>query len=123
MTTTLHTDSPVQIAADARKAIRAAFPGVKFSLSGSRGTGYGWLHLKWTDGPTDRQMRETVEPFNARLGNHHHINSSRSYSAEAETWAASQLEIHQGRWASDIDFGDSTYYAQQACLSEHDFSH
>lgn len=43
--------------------MRAAFPGVKFSLRGSRGTGYGWFSLSWTDGPTTRQADAVTNRF------------------------------------------------------------
>lgn len=121
MTTTLHTDSPIVIAKEARKAIRAAFPGVKFSLTNSRGTGYGWIHLSWTDGPTSREMDEFIAPFDARLGGYTHINTYRNYSPEAEAWAAQQLVEHPGRWDNDYDHDGSTYYAQRKCLAQHSF--
>jgi hypothetical protein len=35
-----------------RQALKVAFPAVKFSITGSRGTGYGWTHIGWTDGPS-----------------------------------------------------------------------
>lgn len=48
-----------------RKRLRAAFPGVKFSVRMARGTAYGWLHVDWTDGPvngkTVRDICRSVE--------------------------------------------------------------
>lgn len=113
--TTTDTTSPIQIAKDARKAIHAAFPGLKFSLTNSTGTGYGWLHLSWTDGPTDRAMRTVVDTFDARLGGYTHINSSRRYSTEAETFAAAQVADNPGRW------DDDTYYATRKVLADTTF--
>jgi len=115
-TTATHHDSPVQIAKDARKAIRAAFPGLKFSLTGSTGTGYGWLHLSWTDGPTDRRMTEIVSEFDARLGGYTHINSSRNYSAEAEAWAVKENAKHPGLY----DW-DGEYFGTRRILSDTSF--
>jgi hypothetical protein len=108
MTTTSLT--PVEIAKDARKAIRAAFPGLKFSLTNSSGTGYGWLHLSWTDGPTDQAMRDIVDTFDAMLGGYTHINSSRRYSVDAETFAAAEVAANPGRW------DDNDYFATRRVL-------
>jgi len=46
-----------------RKALRAAFPSVKFSLRMARGTGHGWFDLSWTDGPTEDDVQEIIAPF------------------------------------------------------------
>lgn len=46
-----------------RAALRDAFPGVKFSLRMSRGTGHGWFNLDWTDGPTARQVDAVTHTF------------------------------------------------------------
>ncbi len=34
-----------------RAELKASFPGVKFSVKRSRGTGYGWVSVRWVDGP------------------------------------------------------------------------
>ena len=46
-----------------RAALKIAFPAVKFSVTGSRGTGYGWSRVNWTDGPSDHLVRACVAPF------------------------------------------------------------
>lgn len=46
-----------------RKALRAAFPGVKFSVRMSRGTAYGNANVRWTDGPTTAEVQEVTEQF------------------------------------------------------------
>jgi hypothetical protein len=107
--------TPVQIAKDARKAIRAAFPGLKFSLTNSTGTGYGWLHLGWIDGPTDDAMRNIVDTFDALLGGYTHINSSRRYSVEAETFAIAEVAANSGRW------DDNDYFASRRVLNNSTF--
>jgi len=117
-TTATHYDSPVEIAKDARKAIRAAFPGLKFSLTNSTGTGYGWLHLSWTDGPTDEAMKAVTNQFDARLGGYTHINASRHYSPEAEAWAETQVAA---TWLSNYDHDGSTYYTRRRILAGHTF--
>lgn len=52
-----------QTAAAMRKALAVAFPGVKFSVRMSRGTGYGWLDVSWQDGPTVRLVEAVVRRF------------------------------------------------------------
>lgn len=46
-----------------RAALKLAFPTVKFSITGSRGTGYGWSRIAWTDGPSDARVRGIVADF------------------------------------------------------------
>jgi hypothetical protein len=50
-------------AQEMRKALRAQFPGVKFSVRMSRGTGHGWLSVSWTDGPTEQAVQEVASYF------------------------------------------------------------
>ncbi len=52
-----------ETAAALRKALREAFPGVKFSVRMATGTAYGWLSLSWTDGPTSAQVRKIAANF------------------------------------------------------------
>lgn len=46
-----------------RHGLKVTFPGVKFSVRGSRGTGYGWTHVTWTDGPTEQQVSGVCEQY------------------------------------------------------------
>lgn len=55
--------SAVETGKEIRKALKAAFPGVKFSLRMSRGTGYGWFHLDWTDGPPASEVDPVANQF------------------------------------------------------------
>ena len=100
MSTDTQTMSPVEAAKLVRADLRAAFPGIKFSLTGSRGTGYGWYHLSWTDGPTAREVRDAVTvPFgNGRYGVN--VNMERRYSRGLMLWAESQVS---GYDATDYD--------------------
>ena len=55
--------SPTDAARWLRKDLRKAFPGCKFSLTGSRGTGYGYYDCRWTGGPSEEEVREIVRPY------------------------------------------------------------
>lgn len=46
-----------------RAALKLQFPAVKFSVTGSRGTGYGWSQISWTDGPSVARVNDCVAPF------------------------------------------------------------
>ena len=46
-----------------KKTLRAAFPAVTFSVKLSRGTGYGYCDVSWTDGPTRQRVEAVVAPF------------------------------------------------------------
>lgn len=113
----------VETGKEIRQALRRAFPGVKFSLRGSRGTGYGWFSLSWTDGPTDRAASAICGGFRSSyfdgMDDSTHtipstlyaledgtlyeprwhcngVNTSRDYSAEAKAWARSYIDAHGG---------------------------
>jgi hypothetical protein len=120
--TALHDDSPITIARDARKAFRSAFPTAKFSLTGQRGTGYGWFSLSWTDGPTRAQVEEVIAPFDARLGQYHSILISRHFSQDARDRAAAEIAAHPGRWFSQDDTPGSNYFETMRCLTELDLT-
>ncbi|GAA3510068.1 hypothetical protein GCM10022234_00320 [Aeromicrobium panaciterrae] len=115
-----------------RKALKAAFPGVKFSLRGSRGTGYGWFSLSWVDGPTTGQVREITGGFQSSYfdgmddSNHHipatmyadpdgvirehrfsckGVNGSREYTPEAIAWMDAYIDAHGGPEAFSGGYG------------------
>ena len=46
-----------------RQALRVAFPACRFSVTGSRGTGYGWSRIGWTDGPTEAAVNAIAWRF------------------------------------------------------------
>lgn len=106
-----------------RRALRAAFPGVKFSLRGSRGTGYGWFNLSWTDGPTTSAVDAVTNGFRSSyfdgmddsthtipatmyadpdgvIREHryscHGVNGERAYSESAQLWAREYVDAHGG---------------------------
>lgn len=54
--TTTEKLTPAETAREIRKMLAIAFPGVKFSLRCSRGTGWGWYDLAWTGGPADNDV-------------------------------------------------------------------
>ncbi len=71
MTTTAAqpTATTVETAAAMRKALRNAFPGVKFSVRLARGTAYGWINVDWTDGPTAGQVEIVISGFRSERYN------------------------------------------------------
>ncbi len=99
-------------AAELRKTLRATFPRTKFSARMSTGTGYGWINVTWTDGPTTKQVRALTDRFQSErfsgMDDSYHatrntvtlvtgetvtpnscgINGSRHISPEARDWAA-----------------------------------
>lgn len=46
-----------------RKALKKAFPGQKFSVRSSSYAGGASIRVKWTDGPTSKQVDKVVQPF------------------------------------------------------------
>lgn len=112
---------PKITAAAARQTLQAGFPGVKFSVRCSRGTGWGYISCDWTDGPT-------VDLVERHLWDNHPIPRlcgawlvQRSYSPGAEDWAHAQVQAHPDRYTHDYDHGGSTYYAERSALAGRDF--
>jgi hypothetical protein len=58
--------SPQDTAKILRKQLRAAFPGVKFSLRMSRGTAWGSYSLSWTGGPSVAEVDAIALPFEGK---------------------------------------------------------
>ena len=46
-----------------KRELALTFPGVTFSIRRSRGTGYGWVWVAWTDGPTVSQVRAVTDAY------------------------------------------------------------
>lgn len=140
------TFSVKETAAELRTALRAAFPGVKFSVRMSRGTGHGWLSVSWTDGPTEPEVRAINNGFRSSYfdgqddGYHRieptlyaredgtlyepryscrGINTSRHYSDQAEAWAARVAVPGSEWWREDVapQMYDPAYYGTRALLS------
>lgn len=139
-----------ETAAEVRKALRAAFPGVKFSVTMARGTAYGWMDCSWTDGPTADQVRPILAGFESSrfdgMDDAYHsveptmyaredgtlweprysscgINWQRSYTAEATAWAkatATPGTIWFDR--GEQRWGDGAYYGPMSLLAETDFT-
>lgn len=52
-----------ETAAAMRRELREVFPGVRFSVRMTRGTGYGWLAVTWEDGPTRSEVEAVTRAF------------------------------------------------------------
>lgn len=55
--------SPKDTATLLRKALKAAHPGVKFSVRTSTYSGGASIDVRWTDGPTDDEVRRTTDLY------------------------------------------------------------
>lgn len=52
-----------------RMALKNAFPGVKFSVRMSTGTAAAWMHVTWSDGPTDAAVSAITAKYEGRKFN------------------------------------------------------
>lgn len=55
--------STTDTAKEVRKALRAQWPGVKFSVRKGTGTGSAWIRVSWEDGPRYEDVRQVVDRF------------------------------------------------------------
>lgn len=58
-----------QAAAMLKAALRAAFPGVRFSVRKDRGTACAWLSVSYTDGPTSQTVQAIADGYTGRKFN------------------------------------------------------
>lgn len=153
MTSTVETRrySVKETAAELRKALKARWPGVRFSVRMSTGTGHGWLRVGWTDGPPEEAVRAVCHGFQSAQFNgmtdgydrvepklyaapdgslvEHRwscdgVNTHRRYSDEAEANAAA-VAVPGSRWWRDDQapwMFDPAFYGTRQLLSGLDLS-
>jgi len=46
-----------------KRELRLVFPETRFSIRRSRGTGYGWVHVEWTDGPLGSDVQVITDAY------------------------------------------------------------
>lgn len=68
-----------------RQALKAAFPGTKFSVRMGTGTGSAWLSVTWADGPTDSEVTPLVDRYSGSVWN---ANGDDSYVQNENTLMA-----------------------------------
>jgi hypothetical protein len=68
-----------------RAALKAAFPGVKFSVRKGTGTGSSWLSVTWTDGPTDAAVTAVTNRYEGSSWN---LNNDDSYTRNPDVLMA-----------------------------------
>jgi hypothetical protein len=65
-----------------RSALKATFPGVKFSVRKGNGTGAAWLSVSWVDGPTNTAVQAITERYKGSNWNLNN-NDSRTNNSNA----------------------------------------
>jgi len=93
-------DSLNAAAKNARIELKAAFPGVKFSVKTSRFSGGDSMTARWTDGPTSGQVDTIIGKYAAGRFN----GQDDSYSYTADAWNAA--------------FGDAKFVSTNRDLSD-----
>jgi hypothetical protein len=68
-----------------RTALKAAFPGVKFSVRKGNGTGSAWLSVSWVDGPTDTVVAALTNRYK---GSEWNLNNNDSYTRNPDVLMA-----------------------------------
>lgn len=110
--TTRDKNDIVEIARRIRRQLRSEFPGVKFSVRTSRFSGGSSIDVKWTDGPTEKQVKPVAmavadDKYEASYHIHedywsgsHYYHFNRGYSVDTLFSAASHFG---STWADFID--------------------
>ncbi|MFB6881385.1 LPD29 domain-containing protein [Streptomyces noursei] len=55
--------SATEVGKHLRSQLRKAFPGQKISVRNGRGTGYGYLDVRWTGGPSKAEVKQICDPW------------------------------------------------------------
>lgn len=114
-------NSLIVAANNVRTELKAAFPGVKFSVRTSRFAGGDSLDVEWIDGPTTKQVDIIVnkysagsfdgmidlyeykhDEFNTLYGDAKYVGTSRRYSVEFLTKVAQIVKAEYGKDAPGI---------------------
>lgn len=126
-------------ARNVRSELKAAFPGVKFSVRTSRFSGGDSLDISWTDGPTTKQVEEVTNKYKAgsfdgmvdlytynttefteKYGDAKYIGTSRKYSVEFLEKVAQIVSEKYGKEApaiSSYNNGDSYFNRSKEYVS------
>lgn len=87
-----------------KKALKAEF-NHPFSVRRDRGTASHWIQIRWTDGPTEKSVREFTAKFNDTSRDDmmtdlwcgsQYTSESREISVEFYNWAVKQIEEEFG---------------------------
>lgn len=85
-----------ETAAAMRKALRAKYPGTKFSVRMATGSAYGWIDVFYTDGPEWRE----VQSFTAQFESSRFDGMDDAYhQTEVTDWSCCGVLIHDTRTA------------------------
>lgn len=88
-----------------RRALKDAFPNTKFSVRRSRGTGYGWIMVDWTDGPTAAQVESVAAAFKGFEFHCSGLNYHHSVSPERLAETIKRVEFNEAEGEYFIDRG------------------
>lgn len=142
--------STKETAAAMRKALKARWPGTKFSVTMDRGSAYGWLHVSYTDGPLEDEVRGLCAGFESSRfdgmdDSYHSVPSTlyaaadgsvvdhkysccgvlvqRNYSPQAQAWAEGVAVRGSQWWPDGVEpWRDNEYYSTRALLSTSDLT-
>jgi hypothetical protein len=114
----------IAAAKNIRIELAAAFPGIKFSIKSRRFSGGDAIDVRWTDGPTSRQVDEIIDRYEAgsfsgmddlytysrsawkeAFGDAKYVHSTRDYSdaviASCARLVLSRLPVAAGKYPLD----------------------
>lgn len=83
--------------ADLKRALRARFPAVKFSVHSGRGTGASWTHVDWADGPSERAVTAALAELGAAPGT---MDQSDYFNGERISATRHVSDAHRARVAA-----------------------
>ncbi|NHA02116.1 hypothetical protein G5V59_27435 [Nocardioides sp. W3-2-3] len=134
-----------ETAAELRKALRAAYPGVRFSVRMARGSAHGWFDVNYVDGPPTEVVDQICHrfqslDFDGRDDGYHPVEPTlyatedgglfeprysccgvatrREYTPEVQEWAET-IAVEGTRWWNDTEYpqkAEPVYYATRALL-------
>jgi hypothetical protein len=81
-----------------KRVLTKAFPGTKFGVRLSSGTGYGNCYLRWTDGPTVTEVAQITSAFEGQgfdgwTDMAYSMRTKIMYDAQRKQWVRPRLRM------------------------------
>lgn len=101
-----------QSAVEVRKVLKSKYLGVKFSVRAKRFSGGSSVEVDWTNGPTEKEVREATEHLKGYANGYYnqYINVNRRTSRAVMEVAAQAVAGHYGVPVPEVLGGDFNPY-------------
>ena len=108
--------SVTETAAEIRKALKRAYPGIRFSVRSDKHSGGASIRVHWTDGPTAQEVDRIAQVFSG---------ADFDGMQDLKTYHDSEWQGRQVSWGADFVFAERSFsraflsaIAAEVCAAE-----